>query len=159
CTKDVTAAVRDAGAHYVLALKGNRGPIHNHVVAMFEQAEAHGFPEKSTHRSKNRGHGREEERVVRVLPMEPREGWSDLKTAVMIERTRRLPNETTTERGYYIASLTENPKKLASAIRAHWRIENHLHWVLDVAFDEDSRRIRDEHSAENWALVTRLALM
>lgn len=160
CTKAVTAAVRDANADYVLALKGNRGPLHAEAKKMFEDAEAEGFRGVRLHASESKAHGRIEERIVRVLPLnEPRSGWRDLRTFVMIDRTRQVGNKTTTERHYYITSLKPDAKKLANIIRAHWRIENNLHWVLDVAFDEDSRRIRDENSAENWALVSRIALM
>jgi predicted transposase YbfD/YdcC len=162
CTKSVTASVRNAKADYVLALKGNRGPLHEHVQQLFATAEARRFRGVSTHKSKDKGHGRNEERVVRVLPLPDApvlDGWCDAKTAVLIDRTRRMAGETTKERHYYISSLPPEPARLAEAIRAHWGIENHLHWTLDVAFDEDSRTMRDEHSAQNWALVTRLALM
>jgi predicted transposase YbfD/YdcC len=77
----------------------------------------------------------------------------------MIDRTRKLPGKTTTERHYYISSLDPDVDKLAHTVRAHWGIENNLHWMLDVVFDEDSRRIRDQRSAENYALVVRIALM
>jgi predicted transposase YbfD/YdcC len=162
CTKKVADAVREAKADYVLALKGNRGPLHEHVKKLFEVAEARRFRGVDTHRVEDEGHGRREKRVVRVLPMPDApvlDGWRDIKTAILIDRTRSLAGETTTERHYYIASFPADAAKLGEAIRSHWSIENHLHWTLDVAFDEDSRPIRDEHSAQNWALVTRLALM
>jgi len=161
CTRDVVTAVREAKADYVLALKGNRGPLHKRVKALFEDAAARGFSEVRTHASASKkAHGRTEERVVRVLALkESPAGWKDLRCVAMIDRTRRTTQKTTTERSYYITSLNPNAKTIASAIRAHWGIENNLHWVLDVAFDEDSRRIRDERSAENWALMSRLALM
>jgi predicted transposase YbfD/YdcC len=162
CTKAVTSAVRDANADYVLALKGNRGPIHKHVKEWFAAAEARKFRGIPVHRSKTKAHGRIEERVVRALPVV--EGavsseWRDLKTVVMIERTRKTSGESKAERHYYLTSLESDVDKLAHTIRAHWGIENNLHWMLDVAFSEDSRRIRDERSAENFALVSRLALM
>jgi predicted transposase YbfD/YdcC len=162
CTKNVTAAVRAANADYVLALKGNRGPLHEHVKQLFAAAEAGKFRGVRTQRSKEKRHGRSEERVVRAMAIEhgPKlEGWHDVKSVILIDRTRSLAGETTTERHYYITSLPPDVAKLAHAIRSHWGIENHLHWALDVAFQEDSRTIRDESSAQNWALVTRLALM
>ena len=162
CTKAVTSAVRKAKADYVLALKGNRGPLHAKVEQLFAAAEERKFHDMPTHRSKTTGHGRIEQRVVRALLLP--EGlvssdWCDLKTVVMIDRTRQVTGKTTTERHYYIASLEPDAEKLAHTIRSHWGIENNLHWMLDVAFDEDSRRIRDERSAENYALVSRIALM
>lgn len=160
CTKKVTEAIRGAKADYVLALKGNRGPLHRVVKELFERAHDKQFRRVATHRSKDKNHGRLEKRVVRALKLrEVPEGWCDLKTAVMVERTRTVGDATTLERHYYIASIEPDAEKIGQAIRAHWGIENGLHWMLDVAFDEDSRRIRDVRSAENYALVTRIALM
>lgn len=160
CTKDVTTAIRAANANYVLALKGNRGPLHAQAVELFEVAENRDFKGVKVHRETSEGHGRKEERTVRVMPLkQPPEGWSDLKSIVMIDRTRTIDEHSTTERSYYITSLGVQPATLAKAIRSHWGIENHLHWALDVAFLEDSRRIREQRGAENIALVARLALM
>jgi predicted transposase YbfD/YdcC len=160
CTTAVTEAVRNAGAHYVLALKGNRGPLHARAKKMFANAEAQGFSGLPTYTEASRGHGRREERIVRVLGIDdPPKGWRELTSVVMVERTRTKADKTTTERSYYITSLGPEPERIAHAIRAHWSIENQLHYILDVAFDEDSRRIRDERAAENYALVCRLALM
>ena len=160
CTKNVTAAVREAKADYVLALKGNRGPFYRRVVAMFQVAEAGGFRGLHTDRAKTKGHGRTEERIVRAMRLtEPPRGWADVRSVVMIDRTRSVAGKTTTRRAYYVTSLDTDAGVLAKAIRSHWAIENNLHWLLDVAFDEDSRRIRDERSAENWALISRLALV
>jgi predicted transposase YbfD/YdcC len=50
------------------------------------------------------------------------------------------------------------PARLAAAIRDHWRIENGLHWVLDVGFGEDASRVRERNAARNLALLRRLAL-
>jgi predicted transposase YbfD/YdcC len=162
CTKTVTSAVREAKADYVLALKGNRGPLHAQVKDLFSAAEGRKFRGVAAHRSESRGHGRVETRVVRAIPLAPgavSSDWCDARTVVMIDRTRKVLGQTTAERHYYIASVEADAEKLARAIRAHWGIENNLHWTLDVAFGEDSRRIRDGRSGENFALVTRLALM
>lgn len=159
CTKTVTAAVRNAGANYVLALKGNRGPLHERVKELFDTAERRRFRGVPAHRTKDEGHGRTETRTVRALPLAGEEGWQDMTSAVMIDRSRTVAGKTTTERHFYISSLPPDAARMSQAIRAHWGIENNLHWHLDVAFDEDSRKIRDERSAENFALVARLALM
>ncbi len=63
------------------------------------------------------------------------------------------------ETRYFISSLKGNDRtKLAKAIRAHWQVENNLHWVLDVAFDEDRCRIRKGHSAANMSILRHMAL-
>lgn len=77
---------------------------------------------------------------------------------VFVERTRVLQGKSTTELSYYLSSLPPEPKRLAAAIRAHWKVENELHWSLDVTFGEDDRRIRDMTSAANFAMMARLAL-
>lgn len=162
CTAAVTDAVLKAGANYVLALKGNRSTLHQHVVELFAKCEKNSFRGVATHRSTSSGHGRLEQRVVRVVPCSEwpvSEKWKGLKAAVLIERTRRIKGEDETrERHYYVTSLEADADRLAYCIRSHWGIENHLHWVLDVVFDEDHRRVRDEHSARNLALLSRFAL-
>jgi predicted transposase YbfD/YdcC len=164
CTAEMTTAIRARGANYVLALKGNRGPQHKYVVGLFAEAAKSGYAGLSMHETTNTGHGRTERRTVRVL--EPREWpdpkrlpWTDRRSAVMIERRRLVRGKETLETHYYLSSLPPDAAAHAHAIRAHWGIENHLHWALDVTFGEDRQRIRDKTAAENFAIINRLALM
>ena len=85
--------------------------------------------------------------------------WTDRRTAVLIERTREVHGKTSVEKHYYVSSLPPDPKVHAGVVRAHWGVENHLHWALDVTWGEDRRIIRDKTGAQNFALLTRLALM
>lgn len=160
CTQAITAAIREAEADYVLALKGNRRSLHGVVEERFNAAEQRGFRGTRVHRTVEQGHGRQEHRVVRTMawPDAPAQ-WADLQSIVMVDRTRVIADETTVERSYYITSMAPDPEAVGQAIRDHWRIENNLHWVLDVAFKEDSRKIRNKTSAENFAVLARLALM
>lgn len=162
CTAAVTTAVREAGAHYVLALKGNRSALHRHVQKLFAGAAASGFQGVTSFESHDEAHGRAEYRLVHALPigdLPPRmkAPWTDLRTAVLVERIRAA-DTITLDRAYYVTSHPANPKHLAGRIRGHWTIENQLHHCLDVTFDEDRRRIHNENSAQNFALVTRYAL-
>jgi predicted transposase YbfD/YdcC len=160
CTQAITSAIREAGAEYVLALKGNRRFLHKDVVELFNQVQERKFRGTRVHRSSNKGHGREERRVVRAMTWhEAPAEWADLQSIVMVDRTRTIAGESSSERSYYITSMRPEPEALGRAIRDHWGIENNLHWVLDVAFDEDSRKIRHKTSAENFAVLARLALM
>jgi predicted transposase YbfD/YdcC len=61
-------------------------------------------------------------------------------------------------RRYYVSSATLSAARFAGAVRAHWRIENTLHWVLGTAFDEDRARNRRDHGPENLAILRKLAL-
>lgn len=158
CTTAVTEAVREAGADFVLALKGNRGPQHKYVQNTFANADSKTMSTSST---TNAGHGRQEARIVYALPARewPWPDWRDVKSLVMIERVRQAANESSTETSFYLSSLPPNAAVLADKIRKHWSIENELNWVLDVAFGEDSQRVRDARGAQNFALLNRLALM
>jgi predicted transposase YbfD/YdcC len=164
CTAAVTSAVRERGADYVLALKGNRGTLHKHVQALFADAAKTDYCGVERFKSDDEGHGRLEYRCVHALPLAelpPRmkAHWTDLRTAVLVERVRTTnASTTTTDRAYYVTSHAAKPKLLATKIRAHWSIENQLHHCLDVSFAEDRRRIHTEHGAQNFALVTRYAL-
>lgn len=165
CTAPVTRAIVEARADYVLTVKGNRGRFYDHVVDAFAGRER--FAKAHRHEWIEEGHGRRETRVVSV--MEPRDWpwvtknngeWAGLRTAVRVERTREVVGgETTAEIHFYISSLRPNAKRIGEAVRAHWGVENHLHWMLDVAFADDRRRVRNARSAENLATVSRLALM
>jgi predicted transposase YbfD/YdcC len=76
----------------------------------------------------------------------------------MVESTREIGDTVTTERRYYVSSLPPEAAHIAHAVRAHWRIENNLHWVLDVAFGEDQCRVRVDNAAQNFAILSRIAL-
>lgn len=162
CTSEVTAAIRNADAHFVLALKGNRDALHRHVKKQFAQAQQAGYPSMKVAESRDEAHGRLESRIVRAMPLGElpasiKAPWTDLKTIVQVDRIRAV-DAISIERAYYITSHAANPKTLAARIRAHWGIENQLHHCLDVTFNEDRRRIRSENGAQNFALVTRYAL-
>lgn len=76
----------------------------------------------------------------------------------MVTRKRYLWNKIQTETQFYLSSLPCDAKLISRAIRQHWVLENQLHWVLDVTFNEDSSRIRQGHSPENFTLLRRMAI-
>ncbi|MBW4491938.1 MAG: ISAs1 family transposase [Oscillatoria princeps RMCB-10] len=77
---------------------------------------------------------------------------------MMVKRVRHLWNKTTCEVMFYLSSLPCDAARIGRAIRAHWGIENQLHWVLDVTFGEDASRIRTLASPDNFALLRRMAV-
>ncbi len=165
CTGAVATAAVEGGADYVLALKGNRGKLHDHVRQLFAPLlqgkvlrRANVVHDRTTHEA----HGRHEVRELWALPMNDwpleQERWPGLTTAILIKRERTEgDNATVVEWHTYLSSLPPMPKKLMRTIRGHWGIENGLHWCLDVGFGEDRRRIRDAAGAENFALISRIA--
>ena len=81
-----------------------------------------------------------------------------LTTLGMVETTVEKAGRTSTERRYYISSAALDAARFAHAVRAHWTIENQLHWVLDVQFKDDLSRLRTGHGAHNLAIVRHFAL-
>jgi len=164
CTKRVAQTVVAQGADYVLALKGNRGPVHTQVQQFWQSAAVQDFADVAVRRvcRRNVGHGRTEERrsfavAATQLPSLVQR-WPCVASVIMVERSRRTAERTQHERHYYLSSLPPKVQMLHYAIRQHWRVENDLPWCLNVSFREDQCRIRDLQAAENVAMVRRMAL-
>jgi predicted transposase YbfD/YdcC len=166
CQKENAAKIIDKEADYVLALKENQPTLHAEVTDFFlQQIEADNAEGKLRHhREVESGHGRTETRetfVARVPQgMAAAGAWLGLATLVMVIRRSvdHTTNKCSDEVRYFISSLPAKVKRLARAVRQHWGIENGLHWVLDVAFNEDRLRLRDRNAIENLALLNRLAV-
>jgi predicted transposase YbfD/YdcC len=157
CTDATAAAIREAGGHYALGLKGNRGGLFAAATAAFAAA-GESLPSYTT---EERGHDRHETRRASVLPagrLDYAGTLPGLKAVGRIEATRRLGDGRTQEAVRYVAlSRLLPPRKLLEVLRAHWTIENQLHWILDVVFDEDDARTRKDHGPENLAAIRRIA--
>ena len=90
--------------------------------------------------------------------LERQPGWKKLKTLGMVFSERQVGDaEPTSETRFYLSSLPMGVERFAEAVRGHWSIENNLHWVLDVSFDEDANRTRTDHGPANLALMRRIA--
>jgi predicted transposase YbfD/YdcC len=86
--------------------------------------------------------------------------WPDLRAVLAVETIRGTPGrgKVAAEVRHYLSSAALPPEALAAAVRSHWRVENGLHWVLDVTFREDASRVRERNAARNLALLRRIAL-
>jgi predicted transposase YbfD/YdcC len=166
CQKEIAAQIVAKEADYVLALKENQPTLYEQVSDYFlEQLEEEG-PERKLrhHREVEEGHGRSETRETFVASatkaMVASGAWLGLATVVLVIRrcVDHATGKSSDEVRYFISSLPARVKRLAGAVRQHWGIENGLHWVLDVAFNEDRMRQRDRNGVENLALLNRLAV-
>jgi predicted transposase YbfD/YdcC len=163
CQTDIAQAIMEQEADYVIAVKGNQGMLLDDVVAAFESLPP-GLHLSST-RTIEKDHGRIEIREcwVTAAPavldyIQAYKAWPGLHSLVKIVSERRLPDKTTLDTRYFIASLPPDASHLLQVVRTHWHIENRLHWVLDIAFREDDNRVRKDHAPQNLAVLRHIAL-
>ena len=165
CSKAVAEQIVEAGADYLLALKGNQPKLHEEVEQYLLDAETDGFAglPYTTAKTEERAHGRQETRkavvtsVAETMPV--CSDWPSLKSLVKVERQRRVGEQVQEETQLYISSLANlSAEKALQLVRNHWAVENGLHWLLDVAMHEDQCRVRGQNGAENFALIRRLVL-
>jgi predicted transposase YbfD/YdcC len=165
CQPGVAERITGRGGDYLLALKGNRRKAHAEVKAWFAaNAFVLGAPLRPVFDAFDDGHGRLVRRRVFAYPdvgvFTTLKDWPGLRAVLAVETIRGIPGrgKVTAEIRHYLSSAALPPEALAVAIRSHWRIENGLHWVLDVTFREDASRVRERNAARNLALLRKIAL-
>jgi len=164
CQEEIAEKIISKKSDYVLAVKDNQKKLHDEIMDFFDCAKQHDFKHVSYDyfEETGKGHGRVETRrswISNCLDtIEKTEKWAGIKTIGMVESERYINGVTTIERRHYIASIKQNAEIFAHAVRAHWAIENKLHWVLDVTFKEDASRVRKDNGAENLGIVRHIAL-
>jgi predicted transposase YbfD/YdcC len=169
CQHDIAAKIMQCGADYVLGVKDNQPGLAEAVKLWFDAADAGKLDRPYWDDIQTeKDHGRIETRRCLVTDdvawlQEQNQHWSGLRSLIMIESTREIIGRNSTgiasvERRYYISSLPAKAALLGKTVRAHWGIENSMHWVLDVAFREDDCRIRIGEAAQNFAILRRIAL-
>ena len=165
CQPEIAEHIVERGGDYLLALKGNRKKVHAEVRDWFAaNVFALGAPLSPCYDAFDDGHGRSVRRRVFACPdvsaFATLADWPGLSSVLAVETIRGIPGrgKVTAEIRHYLSSAPLPPERLAAAIRNHWRIENGLHWVLDVGFGEDASRVRERNAARNLALLRRVAL-
>lgn len=161
----IAEQIVEGGGDYILSLKGNQGNIHEDVEQVFTWARQRQFKDIPHEfcQTLSSGHGRIDIRRHWLLDgvehLVNAERWAGLKRVGLVEAERRILGQPPTiEQRYYLVSFEGNVQRFAQGVRSHWSIENQLHWVLDVAFQEDASRIRKDHAPANLAVVRHIAL-
>lgn len=169
CQHDIVSRIIQGGADYVLGVKDNQPGLAEAIRVWFDSANAGTLDRPFWDDTQvGKDHGRLETRRCVVTNdvawlKEQGQHWTGLQSLAMVESTRDIlhgngTRTCSTERRYYISSLPAKAALLGKTIRAHWGIENSMHWVLDVAFREDDCRIRCGDAAQNFAILRRIAL-
>jgi predicted transposase YbfD/YdcC len=159
CQRVIAARVIEQGADYVLALKANQPSLHDDVRRFFNDPQR---PADVTHSTVDADHGRIETRTSVVCTdigrLQEQHAWPGLAAIGRIVRTRETGAKVSTETAYYLLSTALSAQRFGEVARAHWGVENGLHWVLDVTMNEDQARNRKDHGPKNIALLRRMAL-
>jgi len=169
CQHAIVEKIVEKKADYLIGVKNNQPSLAEAIESLFAATDA-GVREGRLQQdiTLDKDHGRLESRrcvVTRELGAiaEQVKAWPRLKTAIMVEATRETVNgrakgKPSTDWRYYISSLELDAAEFNRRVRAHWSIENSLHWVLDTTFAEDDCRIRRDHGAQNFAILRRIGL-
>ncbi len=171
CQTSIARTIIEGGGNYVLQVKDNQPTLHRQIKEFFEDASSphrpldDPAPEIEVHEVSDAGHGRVETRRCELSHdlswIDGAENWPGLSAIAKVERIRydKATGHTSHEAAYYIVSdRAATASQINELIRAHWSIENGLHWVLDMTFSEDLCRIRKANAAENFGIIKRIGL-
>ena len=163
CQHDIATAIKAKGADYLFALKRNQKSLHKEVALFFDVAKG-----LDSHTTTDADHGRVEIRRASVChsvdwlkgdrkaPGEPR--FVGLATIAMVETEVEKDGNMACSRRFFISCAQLNAEQLLRATRAHWGIENRLHWVMDVVFHDDLMRLRTQNGPTNMAIIRHTVL-
>lgn len=159
CQRKISEKIIEKSGDYLLALKENQKALYDDVKLYFSNETKNDL---LIWEESDKGHGRLEHRICyttdKIKWLQQDHDWPGLESIAMVVSTRTVKNKTTQDIRYYISSLKANPEKICKAARAHWSVENKLHWRLDVVFNEDKSCINNENAAENMSLMRKWAL-
>lgn len=168
CQTEIAEQIVAQGGDYLLAVKKNQPHLYEDIEHLFKHATEENFKAigfDST-RTVDKQHGRLEIRECQLISdkswldyLRNRTDWKNLTCVVKVTATRSTEREKENlESRYYISSRSLTAEEALEATRSHWGVENNVHWILDVVFDEDASRIRTGHAQQNLALMRRIAI-
>ena len=164
CQRDIAQKINDKKADYILALKGNQGTLLQDVELFVREQKANNFKDTtvSQHQTVDADHGRIETRDITVIHnvdwLQDRHHWPALMAVVVVDSTREIGDKVERETRFYITSLALMACLVGPYIRAHWAVENCLHWILDCVFRDDECRVRTDHAPANFTTIKHMAL-
>lgn len=164
CQKEIAKVITEQGADYVLALKKNHRNLYEDVTWFLDDARATDFAEidHAYHETVDGDHGRIETRRYWITSeidwLGAKASWANLQSLGLVESRREIGEKVEIERRYYLVSLPADGVRFGEAVRQHWGVENELHWVLDVSFNEDACRIRKNQGAQTFSVLRHIAL-
>lgn len=154
-TQAATAtAIIQAGGDYVFTVKKNQPSLH---------AACKNLPwqDVPAHRVTTTGHGRRVTRTIKVVAAPAWVGFAGAAQIAQVRRTVTRAGKKSVEVVYLITSANHQaapPRTLAAWVQGHWGIENRLHWVRDVTFDEDRSQIRTGNAPQVMATIRNTAI-
>jgi predicted transposase YbfD/YdcC len=165
CQKQIAKKIKGNGGDYVLAVKENQPTLHQAIQEFFAEAIGDDFTDVPHHRhaTNDKGHGRIDERYYYLAKLPDdfplKNDWEGIKAIGMAVRiTTKSDGTTSDDVRYFIVSRYLSGARFAQSVRGHWGIENSLHWVLDVTFNEDQSRARERRIANNLSWLRRFAI-
>jgi predicted transposase YbfD/YdcC len=154
CRADTAQAILDTGADYALALKANQPTLLARAQALIEAAD----PVTEAIQGPAKAHDRIEARAALVVPVKDMD-FPGLAAIARVETyCKRAAEPEPVIVRFFLLSTLLSPERMLQVAKTHWTIENQLHWVLDVTFDEDASRSRKDNAPQNLALLRKLAL-
>ncbi|MHB1371288.1 MAG: ISAs1 family transposase, partial [Pseudomonadaceae bacterium] len=163
CQSEIAAKILEKKADYLLAVKGNQPGLQSTLHERFGLAQRQALEQAGQYaQCSEQSHGRFVWQGFWVAPNAGEvdtERWPGCRMLGMVESLRKVGDkESAPERRYYISSRMLPAEAFASAVRAHWGIENRVHWMLDVNFREDAATVRKDHAADNLSRLKRIVL-
>jgi predicted transposase YbfD/YdcC len=164
CQKEIAQKIVAGGGDYLLTVKDNQEGLADDIRACFTRALDADFAglEFDEYGTEEKGHGRVEKRHYTIMHdpegIRSQELWAKLKVIGMCRSERVVNGKTSEEVRYFIGSKRAGARYYGKALRDHWRVENSLHWRLDVVLGEDANRVQQRNAAANLAALRRMVL-